>query len=102
MLEEGHIVDLGNRHFEVMHLPGHSPGSVGLWEGESGTLFSGDALYDGTLLDDLPDSNISDYLETMKHLRSMPVNVVHGGHEPSFGRDRMIELTDAYIQWREQ
>ena len=57
---------------------------------------------DGTLLDDLPDSSIPDYLDTMKRIRELPVNVVHGGHEPSFGRERMIELTDAYIRWRDQ
>ena len=85
-LDEGDVVDLGNRHFEIMHLPGHSPGSIGLWESMSGTFFSGDALYDGSLLDDLPDSDIPDYLVTMKRIRELPVSVVHGGHEPSFGR----------------
>ena len=44
---------LGDRHFEVLHLPGHSPGSIGLWERRTGILFSGDALYDGPLLDEL-------------------------------------------------
>ena len=53
------MVDIGNRHFEVLHLPGHSPGSIGLWEEASGTLFSGDAVYDGPLLDELPTSNIA-------------------------------------------
>jgi hypothetical protein len=31
-LDEGHIVDLGSRLFEVLHLPGHSVGSTELWE----------------------------------------------------------------------
>ena len=52
-LEDGDAIDLGNRHFEVLHLPGHSPGSIGLWEAATGTLFSGDAVYDGPLLDAL-------------------------------------------------
>jgi glyoxylase-like metal-dependent hydrolase (beta-lactamase superfamily II) len=43
------VIDTGDRHFEVLHLPGHSPGSIGLWEERSGTLFSGDAIYDGPL-----------------------------------------------------
>ena len=93
-------IDLGNRHFEVMHLPGHSPGSMGLWEADSGTLFSGDAIYDGLLLDELEDSSIPAYLETMKYLRELPVSVVHGGHEPSFDRERLVELADAYLAWR--
>jgi glyoxylase-like metal-dependent hydrolase (beta-lactamase superfamily II) len=96
-LEEADIIDLGDRHFEVMHLPGHSPGSIGLYETSSGTLFSGDAIYDGPLLDRLPDSDIADYIATMKRLRELPVTVVHAGHEPSFGRDRMVELADAYL-----
>lgn len=101
-VDEGDIIDLGNRHFEVMHLPGHSPGSMGLWEAGTGTLFSGDALYDGTLLDELPDSSITDYIETMKRLRDLPVSAVHGGHEPSFGGERMRELIDSYLTMRDK
>jgi len=101
IVEEGDIVDIGNRHFEVLHLPGHSPGSIGLWESSSGTLFSGDALYDGPLLDELPTSNITDYLLTMRRLRALPVRVVHAVHDPSFDRDRLRELADAYIRRRE-
>jgi len=100
-LEEGDVLDLGDRYFEIFHLPGHSPGSIGLWDKKSATLFSGDALYDGELLDQLVDSSIPDYIHTMKRLRSLPVSVVHGGHEGSFGRPRMIELIDAYLNWRE-
>lgn len=99
-LEEGDAIDLGDRRFEVWHLPGHSPGSIGLWESATRTLFSGDALYDGTLLDLLEDSSIPDYVETMKRLRDVPAEVVHAGHEPSFGRDRMLEIVDAYLARR--
>jgi len=99
-LENGDVIDLGDRHFEVLHLPGHSPGSVGLWELASGMLFSGDAIYDGALIDDLPDSSVSDYVETMKRLRDTPARIVHGGHEESFGRERLVELADAYLAQR--
>ncbi len=101
-LEEGSVIDLGNRQLEVLHLPGHSPGSIGLWDKSSATLFSGDALYDGALLDELPDSDIDDYIHTMKRLRDLPVDQVHGGHEASFGRARMIELIDEYLEWRQE
>ena len=93
----GDIVDLGSRSFEVLHLPGHSPGSIGLWDARTRVLFSGDAIYDGALLDELAGSNIPDYVATMKRLRDLPVEVVHGGHEPSFGREHLVELCDAYL-----
>ncbi|MDX1575911.1 MAG: MBL fold metallo-hydrolase [Kiloniellales bacterium] len=100
LVDEGDVIDLGDRVFEVLHLPGHSPGSIGLWEARSGILFSGDAVYDGPLLDGLPGSEIARYLETMKRLRELPVTVVHAGHEDSFGRDRLRELADAYLRAR--
>ena len=99
-LEDGDVIDLGDRHFEVLHLPGHSPGSIGLLDHVAETLFSGDAIYDGLLLDELPDSSIPDYLVTMRRLRALPVRVVHAGHEPSFDRARLAELVDAYIAAR--
>ncbi len=99
-VREGDVIDLGDRHFEVLHLPGHSPGSLGLWEEATRTLFSGDAIYDGVLIDQLEDSSIPDYLETMKRLRDVPARIVHGGHEPSFGRERLLEIVDAYLRDR--
>ena len=99
-VDEGDGINLGDRHFEVLHLPGHSPGSTGLWEASTRTLFSGDAIYDGPLIDTLPDSCVLDYIATMKRLRDVPADIVHGGHEPSFGRDRLIELADAYLAAR--
>ena len=97
IIGEGDILDAGDRAFEVLHLPGHSPGSIALWEAKTGTLFSGDAIYDGPLLDQIPGSDIPQYIETMKRLQELPVEIAHGGHEPSFGRERLIELTGAYL-----
>ena len=97
LLDEGDVIDLGDRAFEVLHLPGHSPGSIGLWEAATGVLFSGDALYDGPLLDQLDGCDTDDYVRTMERLRELPVSVVHGGHERSFGRDRLVALCDAYL-----
>ena len=101
VLDDGDIVDLGDRSFEVLHLPGHSPGSIGLWEASTGILFAGDAAYDGPLLDELEGSNIDAYVATMHRLRCLPVTVVHGGHERSFGRERLIEICDHYLALRD-
>lgn len=99
-LEEGDEIDLGDRNFQVLLLPGHSPGSIGLWEERTGTLFSGDAIYDGPLLDELPESSIPDYCATMERLLGLPVEVVHAGHDPSFGRERLRELAQGYLTRR--
>ena len=101
IVEEGDVVDLGDRRFEVLHLPGHTPGEIGLWEADTGTLFSGDCVYEsGVLLDELPESSIPDYVRSMERLRDVPVRVVHGGHDDSFDRARLLELVEAYVAAR--
>jgi hypothetical protein len=37
----------------------------------------------------------------MKRLRSLPVDIVHGGNERSFSRGRLIEIVDAYLARRD-
>ncbi len=98
-LRDGDVIDLGDRRFEVLALPGHSPGGIGLWEVETGTLFSGDTVYeDGDLLDSLPGGDWEKYRHTVRRLRDLPVEVVHAGHEASFGRARLIEICDGYLE----
>jgi glyoxylase-like metal-dependent hydrolase (beta-lactamase superfamily II) len=98
LVEEGEVIDLGDRAFEVLHLPGHTPGSIALWEAKTGVLFAGDVVYEGRLLDELPESNVEDYLSSMERLRALPVTVVHAGHYESFGRERLLELISAYVE----
>jgi glyoxylase-like metal-dependent hydrolase (beta-lactamase superfamily II) len=84
----------------VLHLPGHSPGSIGLWEAATAILFSGDAIYDGPLLDELPGSDIAVYIKTMRRLLELPVRVVHAGHDPSFDGSRLRFLARQYLEKR--
>ncbi|MGF1610959.1 MAG: MBL fold metallo-hydrolase [Kiloniellales bacterium] len=97
LLHEGDGIDLGDRRFEVLHLPGHSPGSIALWEDATRTLFSGDVIYDGELYDHLYHSVIEAYIVSLERLKSVPAETVHGGHYASFGRDRLLALIDDYL-----
>ncbi|MFK7942298.1 MAG: MBL fold metallo-hydrolase [Paracoccaceae bacterium] len=96
-LDEGDVLDLGDRAFQVLHLPGHSPGSIGLWEIGTRTLFSGDAIYDGLLLDNLPGSDPEVLCATLDRIRRLAPKTVHGGHFRSFGADRLDEIVEAYL-----
>lgn len=99
--DEGDTIDLGDRAFTVLHLPGHTPGEIGLWEASTRTLFSGDCVYEsGVLLDELPESHIPDYVASMERLRDLDLRIVHGGHDDSFGQERLTELIDAYVSRR--
>lgn len=52
------------------------------------------------LLDELPESNIPDYVRTMRRLRDLDVEEIYGGHDGPFGRRRLHELVDEYLERR--
>jgi glyoxylase-like metal-dependent hydrolase (beta-lactamase superfamily II) len=68
-----------------------------LFEARTGILLSGDIIYDGPLIDDAYHSNRIDYALTLEKLRPLRVEVVHGGHFPSFGPVRYRQIIDEYL-----
>ncbi len=97
LLEDGDMVDLGDRQFEIIHTPGHSPGGIALYEKTTEILFSGDILYDGPLIEDTYHSNANDYHASMERLLRLKVRLVHGGHFPSFSGERYRELITGWL-----
>ncbi|MBT4906491.1 MAG: MBL fold metallo-hydrolase [Alphaproteobacteria bacterium] len=97
LIDEGDVIDLGDRVLKVLHFPGHSPGGIGLLEEATGLFFSGDQIYDGHLFADSYEKADEEYIESMEKLKELPVTTCHGGHYGSASRARMIELADEYI-----
>ena len=97
LLEDGDVIDLGDRQFEIIHTPGHSPGGIALYEKATEILFSGDILYDGPLIEDTYHSNAHDYHASMERLLPLKVRLVHGGHFPSFNGERYRELITGWL-----
>lgn len=96
-IDDGDVVDLGDRHFRIVHVPGHSPGSVAVFEPKTGMLLTGDALYDGVLYDHLYHSVPDQLVESLHKLLDLPFSVVHAGHYPSFGKERARVILDEYL-----
>ncbi|EEW23829.1 MBL fold metallo-hydrolase [Rhodobacter ferrooxidans] len=92
ILHDHDVIDLGDRHFEVIHTPGHSPGGIALWEAATGVLFSGDIVYDGELIEGSSPQEQADYHASMTRLLALPVRVVHGGHFPSYDGARHRQI----------
>jgi glyoxylase-like metal-dependent hydrolase (beta-lactamase superfamily II) len=97
-LDHGDRIDLGGRTLTALHLPGHTPGSIALLEEHTGTLFSGDVVYDGTLIDDLPNSDVHAYRRSMILLAGLEISVVHPGHGRSFDHRRLRALAADYLR----
>ena len=97
LLRDGEILDLGDRQLEVIHAPGHSWGLICLWDARNRALFSTDAVYEGELFDFLPCSDIPTYIETMKRLRALPVEIAFPCHNQIMNGERFRAVIDAYL-----
>jgi glyoxylase-like metal-dependent hydrolase (beta-lactamase superfamily II) len=92
-LREGEQVRIGDLVFDVLHVPGHTEGSVCLYEERHALLLSGDVLFAGSYgRTDLPGGSDDDMVASLARLaRSLPdgVRVLPGhGPETAIGRER--------------
>lgn len=67
----GTVLDLGGLTLEVLALPGHTPGSLGLLCRERRLLLAGDAISPQACLF-FPESSLADYAGTLDNLKSAP------------------------------
>ena len=70
---------------QIIHTPGHTPGSVCLYDAQEGVLFSGDTLFRmGYGRTDLPGGNTSQLIQSLGLLFDLPDEVrVFPGHGES-------------------
>lgn len=85
-LTDGDIIKIGDGELEVICVPGHSPGSVALYDKKDNFLIAGDALFKGSIgRTDLPGGSHSQLISSIKEkLLTLPDNtVVYPGHGPA-------------------
>ena len=82
-IKDGQILKIGDVEFEVIHTPGHTPGSVCLLARESGDLFSGDTLFAGSIgRTDIPMGDYDkEIVSVMEKIMGLDADIkVHPGH----------------------
>lgn len=80
VLEDGSLIELGDRRLTVIHTPGHSPGHICLYEAERGYLFSGDLIYSGCLDAFYPSTNPVDFMKSVNKISSLKIDKVLPAH----------------------
>lgn len=81
-VREGYVFDLGGRKAEAVELPGHTPGSIGLFFQEDRLLITSDAVCPNVYLF-LPESTkLSVYKQTLYKANALDFDVFLIGHDP--------------------
>jgi hydroxyacylglutathione hydrolase len=95
MLAESQILQIGQVAVHVLYTPGHAPGHVSFYLPEHGVLFSGDALFQGSIgRTDLPGGDHALLLRSI-HKKLLPLpdeTQVLSGHGPAttIGHERQL------------
>lgn len=95
ILNDGDEITFGNSRIVAIAVPGHSPGSLAYHIPEAKMLFSGDALFRGSIgRTDFPDSNHRALIYAIREkLLTLPEDtVVYPGHD----RETTIEFEKKY------
>ena len=82
-LNEGDVIKLGNIELNVLHVPGHSPGSLVYYAPKDNCVFVGDVLFQGCIgRTDLEKGNYKDLITNIRSkLLTLPdETVVFSGH----------------------
>ena len=81
-LEDGSIIDLGDRQLEIIHTPGHSPGHICIVDKSTGYLFTGDAVYNAPLYAFFPESDLEIYRDSvLKITKIKNINKILPSHD---------------------
>lgn len=91
-LSDGEVVTAAGVSLEVLAVPGHSPGGIAFYAEKDGVVFTGDALFSGSIgRSDLPGGNHGQLTDSIRRrlFALPPETVVYSGHGPetTIGRE---------------
>ena len=99
-LHEGDKIELGNRSFEVLHTPGHTPDSICLLDREDKLFFTGDMFYTGGIYTYLNGGNLpmfmDSYLKMLKYYDQYD-HLMPGHNEPCVEKELLKEVFKAVV-----
>jgi len=80
-LESKSRFNLGNYSLNIIHTPGHTSGSICIYEPVRKILFTGDTVFAGGTLSYIGESgSVGDYIDSISHLATRKINELYPGH----------------------
>jgi glyoxylase-like metal-dependent hydrolase (beta-lactamase superfamily II) len=95
---DGYTLHLGDRDFEVLHIPGHTPDAIALHEPASGYLWTGDSFYEGPIWLFAEETDLGAYRSSVARMAGLAphlTRVFPAHNTPVAEPARLVELRDA-------
>jgi len=99
LLKDNDVIDLGDCSLKVIHTPGHTPGSICLYEPKSKSLFSGDTVFahGGFGRTDLTGGSIKQLIKSIKLLNELDVRILYPGHGEVIDKNAKKHMRESLI-----
>lgn len=79
-VDDGDVVEFGGLKVEIVHLPGHCPGHIGVYNPHTGTLYSGDLLHYPTPLGPAPIGDAKAHWNSIQRCLDIKPQLLLEGH----------------------
>ena len=79
-VEDGDVLEFGGLKVEIVHLPGHCPGHIGVWNPHTGTLYAGDLLHYPTPLGPAPIGDAKAHWNSIQRCLEIKPQLLLEGH----------------------
>lgn len=98
VIEDGYVVNLGNRELHIIHTPGHSPGHICIYDKSRGYLFTGDLVYRGTLFAFYPSTDPIEFSKSVNKINCIEgINKVLPSHNDlNIDMEFIKKVSDAF------
>jgi len=100
-INDGHIIDLGQRTLEVISVPGHTPDAIAMLDREHGYLWTGDTFYEAAIWLFFDGTDLKAYEKSIKKLADLSgaLKKLFPAHNTPIAEPiRLLELVDAFDQ----
>ncbi|OUP82937.1 hypothetical protein B5F07_12255 [Lachnoclostridium sp. An169] len=105
-MPEGKRFSLGDRSFTAVSVPGHTAGSMVLYEQETGILFGGDAIARRILYGLSDWTPLEQYKSGLRKIAGLHITKVCSAHDdfplPGNMAERILENIDKYLPYTEK
>lgn len=97
-INDNEVIQLGDHSYTVLHTPGHSNGSICLYQEQKQILFSGDLVFYGgdTGRTDLPGGSKTKIKNSIERLTYLKIKRLYPGHGQIVTTDADQHISKAY------
>ena len=102
-LSEGDVLEIGGMKWEVLHIPGHSAGGIGLYNPKNKVLIPGDTVYADYNIGrfDLYGADGNQLRHSLERLSQLEAEILLPGHNRILKQGAGESIRETLVRWKQ-